>query len=54
MGAGRDNIECHVYEDAGHALDNHHAPQFRDPAASALAWERTAAFLARELPAHGG
>lgn len=35
-------------------IDNRHAPQFHDPVASALAWERTAAFLARELPARGG
>ena len=50
MAAGRDNIRCHVYERAGHAFDNHHASRFHVPEASALAWERTADFLARELP----
>jgi carboxymethylenebutenolidase len=49
MAAAHDNIECHVYEGAGHAFDNHHAPQFHDPEASALAWQRTADFLAREF-----
>ena len=43
-------IECHVHEDAGHAFDNHRAPQFHHPAAAAAAWELTSAFLARELP----
>ena len=51
MATGRDDIECHVYEAAGHAFDNRYAPQFHVPDASALAWERTAAFLAREFPA---
>lgn len=51
MAAGNDMIECHVYEDAGHAFDNHRAPRFHVPAARAAAWELTAAFLARELPA---
>lgn len=50
MAAAHDQIECHVYEGAGHAFDNHHAPGFYDPEASAVAWRRTAAFLARELP----
>jgi len=50
MAAGRASIRCHVYEGAGHAFDNHHAPQFHVPAASVRAWERTADFLARELP----
>ena len=50
MAAGRQNIACHVHEGAGHAFDNH-APMFHVPAAAAAAWELTAAFLARELPA---
>jgi carboxymethylenebutenolidase len=50
MAAGRENIECHVHEGAGHAFDNHRSERFWNPAASAAAWELTAAFLARELP----
>jgi carboxymethylenebutenolidase len=47
--AGDNTVEFETYEGANHAFDNsdfalHH------PAASALAWERTLAFLARELP----
>ena len=47
--AGGNRVEFEIYEGANHAFDNsdfflHH------PAASALAWERTLAFLARELP----
>ena len=51
MAAAHDGIECHVHEGAGHAFDNHLAPMFHDPGARAAAWELTAAFLARELPA---
>jgi carboxymethylenebutenolidase len=50
MTAAHDRVECHVHEGAGHAFDNP-APMFADPAARAAAWELTAAFLARELPA---
>jgi len=50
MAAGRDNIECHVHEGAGHAFDNHRAERFHMPEPRAAAWELTAAFLARELP----
>jgi carboxymethylenebutenolidase len=50
MASDRENIECHVHEGAGHAFDNR-APAFHVPAAAAAAWELTAAFLARELPA---
>ena len=47
--AGDATVEVETYEGANHAFDNsdfalHH------PSASALAWERTLAFLARELP----
>jgi carboxymethylenebutenolidase len=51
MAAGRDRIECHVHAGAGHAFDNHRSPRFHMPQARAAAWELTAAFLARELPA---
>jgi carboxymethylenebutenolidase len=51
LAAERDDIECHVHEGAGHAFDNHRAPMFHVPEARAAAWELTAAFLARELPA---
>ncbi len=52
MAARRDNIECHVHDNAGHAFDNHHA-HFHVPEARAAAWQLTAAFLARELPVAG-
>src|SRR6478672_5418034 len=47
--AGGTTVEFELYEGADHAFDNddfalHHAD------ASALAWQRTLAFLARELP----
>jgi carboxymethylenebutenolidase len=48
--AGRDDVVLHRYA-AGHAFDNHLAPQFSDPAAAAEAWDRTAAFLAERLGA---
>ncbi|MEA2181675.1 MAG: carboxymethylenebutenolidase [Solirubrobacteraceae bacterium] len=50
MAAGREEIECHVHEGAGHAFDNHFAPMFHDPEAAAHAWELTRGFLARALP----
>jgi carboxymethylenebutenolidase len=50
MAGAHDSIECHVHEGAGHAFDNL-APMFHNPDACAAAWELTAAFLARELPA---
>jgi carboxymethylenebutenolidase len=47
--AGREGVEFETYEGANHAFDNsdfvlHH------PEASALAWERTVAFLRERLP----
>jgi carboxymethylenebutenolidase len=48
--ATRDEVVLHRYS-AGHAFDNHLAPQFSDPAAAAEAWARTTAFLAEHLPA---
>ncbi|HEX4344975.1 MAG TPA: dienelactone hydrolase family protein [Solirubrobacteraceae bacterium] len=50
MAAGHDGFELQVQEDAGHAFDNGFSPRFSDPAAAAVAWEQTSAFLARELP----
>ncbi|HEY1919552.1 MAG TPA: dienelactone hydrolase family protein [Streptosporangiaceae bacterium] len=51
---GRDNVEVHVEEDAGHAFHNRQAPMFfvADPAARA--WRRTEDFLRRHLPAQQG
>ena len=51
MAARHDSIESHVHEGAGHAFDNHRSARFHVPEARAAAWELTAAFLARELPA---
>jgi carboxymethylenebutenolidase len=48
--ARRPDWECHIQPDAGHAFDNHDSDQFHRPEAAARAWERTAEFLARELP----
>lgn len=48
--AGRDNVEIHVEEDAGHAFHNRKAPMFHVPEPAARAWQRTEEFLARHLP----
>jgi carboxymethylenebutenolidase len=48
--ATRDEVVLHRYA-AGHAFDNHLAPQFSDPPAAAEAWARTTDFLAEHLPA---
>lgn len=53
MAAGRENVACHVHENAGHAFDNTCAPQLHVPTARAAAWKLTTAFLARELPVSG-
>jgi carboxymethylenebutenolidase len=45
----RPSWEFHRHAGAGHAFDNHDAPQFHQPDAAAVAWEQTRAFLAREL-----
>ncbi|MGC5014876.1 dienelactone hydrolase family protein [Streptosporangium sp. DT93] len=47
--AGRPNVEMYVAEEAGHAFHNHEAPQFHDPVAAQIVWERTVAFLGRHL-----
>jgi carboxymethylenebutenolidase len=49
--AGRDNVEIHVEEDAGHAFHNRKAPMFYVPEPAARAWHRTEEFLRRHLPA---
>jgi carboxymethylenebutenolidase len=48
--AGRDNVEIHVEEDAGHAFHNRKAPMFHQPEPGARAWRRTEEFLRRHLP----
>ena len=48
--AGRDNVEIHVEEDAGHAFHNRKAPMFYVPEPAARAWHRTEEFLRRHLP----
>jgi carboxymethylenebutenolidase len=48
--AGRDNVEIHVQEDAGHAFHNRKAPMFYVPEPAARAWQRTEEFLRRHLP----
>jgi carboxymethylenebutenolidase len=48
--AGRDNVEIHVEEDAGHAFHNRKAPMFYVPEPAARAWQRTEGFLRRHLP----
>ena len=47
----RENFECHIHEDAGHAFDNP-SPMFHHAAAAAEAWQITAAFLKRHLGGH--
>jgi carboxymethylenebutenolidase len=48
--AGRQNVEVHVEEDAGHAFHNRKAPVFHVPEPAARAWQRTEEFLQRHLP----
>lgn len=47
--AGRDDVEIHVHDGAGHAFENMEAPTFHDPDASVASWRATRAFLARTL-----
>ncbi|MFI5692442.1 dienelactone hydrolase family protein [Kribbella sp. NPDC051586] len=47
------DAEIHRYDGAGHAFDNP-LPMFHNADASALAWRRTEAFLARHLPTSQG
>jgi carboxymethylenebutenolidase len=48
--AGRQNVEIHVEEDAGHAFHNRKSPMFHVPEPAARAWQRTEEFLRRHLP----
>jgi len=48
--AGRDNVEVHVEEEAGHAFHNRNAPMFHVPEPAARAWQRTEDFLRPPLP----
>jgi carboxymethylenebutenolidase len=50
--AGRDNVDIHVEEDAGHAFHNRKSPLFHMPEPAARAWRRTEEFLQRHLPTH--
>ncbi|HEX3921849.1 MAG TPA: dienelactone hydrolase family protein [Streptosporangiaceae bacterium] len=52
--AGRDNVEIHVEEDAGHAFHNRKSAMFHLPEPAARAWQRTEEFLARHLPTRRG
>src|SRR5436305_890795 len=45
----RDHVEIHVQHQAGHAFENHLAPQFHDPAGAAASWPLTVEFLQRTL-----
>ena len=47
--ADRPGVELHVHDDAGHAFENHLAPQFHDPTAAARSWPVTVEFLQRTL-----
>ncbi|MET8154746.1 dienelactone hydrolase family protein [Sphaerisporangium sp. NPDC005289] len=48
--AGRDHLEVHVQEDAGHAFHNFEAPMFHHPEAAEAGWRLAMDFLARHLP----
>jgi carboxymethylenebutenolidase len=50
VAARRQNWECHIHADGGHAFDNWDNPIFHQPEPAARAWELTRAFLARTLP----
>jgi carboxymethylenebutenolidase len=47
--AGRDDVEVHVHDGAGHAFENADAPMFYDPDAAARSWAITTAWLADHL-----
>jgi carboxymethylenebutenolidase len=47
--AGRDDVELHVHEGAGHAFENSEAGQFFSSDAAERSWELTTEFLARTL-----
>jgi carboxymethylenebutenolidase len=43
------NVEIQVQHQAGHAFENHLAPQFHEPNAAAASWPMTVDFLQRNL-----
>jgi carboxymethylenebutenolidase len=45
----RPNVDIQVQHQAGHAFENHFAPQFHNPTAAAASWPLTVAFLERTL-----
>ena len=47
--AGMGNVTIHVYPGTRHAFFDRTVPTHHDPAAAALSWERTVAFLRRHL-----
>jgi carboxymethylenebutenolidase len=47
--AGRDGVEHHVHDGAGHAFENSEAGQFFNAAAADRSWELTKQFLATNL-----
>ncbi|MGO8874415.1 MAG: dienelactone hydrolase family protein [Acidimicrobiales bacterium] len=47
--AGNSDVTVHVYDGAEHAFFNDTRPEVYDPEASALAWQRTLAFLRSHL-----
>ncbi len=48
-----DDVDFVLSDGADHAFDNPDLPQLHHPEASALAWERTVAFLEEHLPLDG-
>lgn len=47
--SGREDLEVQLQPGAGHAFDNHEAPQFHDAIAAAAAWGATQRFLSDHL-----
>lgn len=47
--AGRNDVEVHVHEGAGHAFENQEAEMFHDPDATSRSWAITTDFLSRTL-----
>ena len=50
VAASREDWECHIDADGGHAFDNWDNPIFHQREPAARAWDLTRAFLARTLP----
>ena len=50
--AGNSDVTVHVYPEADHAFFNDTRPEVYDPGASALAWQRTLAFLRAHRLSH--